>query len=231
MSSEPPRAVVTGSSSGIGRAVVQWLLGQGWQVSGVDVAPAALAQAGFRAVQADLGDPGAIAFLPLPESPEAVVHAAGFLRAAPLGALSQADGEAMWRVHVQAAIALADRFLPRMAAAGRGRLVLVGSRIAQGAPGRSQYAATKAALGALARSWAAEVAARGVTVNVVSPGATRTAMHDDPRRGPVAPRVPPIGRFIEPEEVASLVGYLLSPAAAAITGQDIRICGGSSLPA
>ena len=97
-------------------------------------------------------------------------------------------------------------------------------------PGRGQYAATKAALVGLARSFAREVAANGVTVNVVSPAATATSMQDDPARAGSAPRMPPIGRLIEPAEVAEVVAFLLSPAAAAITGQDIAICGGASLP-
>jgi 3-oxoacyl-[acyl-carrier protein] reductase len=77
-----------------------------------------------------------------------------------------------------------------MAAAGRGRVVLVGSRVGGGMPGRSQYAASKAALVALARSWAAEVVAQGVTVNVVSPAATDTAMLADPARAGTRPGCP-----------------------------------------
>jgi 3-oxoacyl-[acyl-carrier protein] reductase len=82
---------------------------------------------------------------------------------------------------------------------------------------------------ALGRSWAAEVVADGVTVNIVSPAATATAMLNDPARQSAAPRVPPLGRLIEPQEIAALVAYLLSPDAAAITGQEIQICGGASL--
>ena len=82
-------------------------------------------------------------------------------------------------------------------------------------------------MSAQAKSWAAE--GRGVTVNVVSLAATRTAMLDDPARAGTAPHMPPIGRFIQPEEVASLVAYLLSLAAAAsLTGQDIAPCGGAT---
>jgi NAD(P)-dependent dehydrogenase (short-subunit alcohol dehydrogenase family) len=51
----------------------------------------------------------------------------------------------------------------------------------------------------------------------------------DPERAAISPEIPPLGRLIRPDEVAALVGYLLSPAAAAITGQEIMICGGSSL--
>ena len=110
-----------------------------------------------------------------------------------------------------------------------GRVILIGSRVASGAAGRSQYAASKAALLGLARSWAAELAPRGITVNVVAPGATDTPMLNDPARGSVPPRLPPIGRFVQPAEVAALVAFLLGEEAAAITGQQIVICGGASL--
>ncbi len=232
LQSHPPRhAVVTGSSSGIGQCIARSLLAAGWRVTGLDVAPPAIAQdGGFTHRPADLADGAAIASATaaLP-AVDALVHAAGVLRVGPLGQLDHAGGELMWRLHVDAATRLADALVPGMAQRGHGRVVFIGSRVAQGMAGRGQYAATKAALIALARSWAAEVAGQGVTVNVVSPAATATGMLSDPARAGSAPRLPPIGRLIEPAEIAALVGYLLSPPAAAITGQDIAVCGGSSL--
>jgi NAD(P)-dependent dehydrogenase (short-subunit alcohol dehydrogenase family) len=117
-----------------------------------------------------------------------------------------------------------------MAQRRSGRLIVIGSRVSSGLPGRSQYAASKSALIGMVRSWASELAPAGVTANIVSPAATRTAMLDDPTRASSAPRMPPIGRLIEADEIAALVRFLLSIEAAAITGQDIAVCGGASLP-
>ncbi|WP_394680249.1 SDR family NAD(P)-dependent oxidoreductase [uncultured Comamonas sp.] len=230
MLNDARHAVVTGASSGIGRAIAQALLAAGWRVTGLDLAPAAIVHGSYAHVVVDLTDGAAIASsaADLP-AVDALVHAAGVLRVGTLGQLDHDGGTLMWRLHVDAATRLADAIVPGMAQRGQGRVVFIGSRVAQGMAGRGQYAATKAALIALARSWAAEVAAQGVTLNVVSPAATATGMLNDPARAGSAPRLPPIGRLIEPAEIAALVGFLLSPAAAAITGQDIAICGGSSL--
>ena len=225
------RAIVTGSSSGIGLAIAENLLAGGWAVSGFDIAPARISHAAFDAVQIDLCDELrlAAAVQSVKTPAHALVHAAGILRVGKLGQLEASDAQLMWQLHVSALSTLANIIVPHMATAGFGRVVIIGSRVAQGIAGRSQYAATKAALISLARSWAAEVVASGVTVNVVSPAATQTAMLGHPARQTTSPRTPPMGRMIEPFEIAALVAYLLSPVAAALTGQNINICGGASL--
>ncbi|MGY2046614.1 SDR family NAD(P)-dependent oxidoreductase [Methylobacterium sp. JK268] len=222
-----PRALVTGARSGIGAAIAARLLADGYAVTGLGRGAGAIAHPRYSHLSVDLADSGAIAPALADLRVGALVHAAGLLRVGRLGETGPEDAAAMWRVHVEAATRLAEILVPRMEAGGR--VVLIGSRTAAGAAGRGAYAASKAALIGLARSWAAELMPRGITVNVVSPAATDTPMLADPARAGVAPRLPPLGRFIRPEEVAGAVAYFLSPEAGAVTGQQLVICGGSSL--
>jgi len=223
-----PTALVTGVSSGIGRAVAARLLDEGWTVTGVSRREPDLEAEGFSWIGADLGDPGAAHSISAGVGPlTAIVHAAGLLRSAPLGDLSSEDGEQMWRLHVDAPTRLVNALVSRLSDGGR--IVLIGSRTMTGVAGKSQYAATKSALVGLTRSWAMELSPRGITVNVVAPGPTNTAMLTDPGRATTPPRKPALGRFVEPAEVAGLTAFLLGPEGGSITGQQLVICGGASL--
>jgi NAD(P)-dependent dehydrogenase (short-subunit alcohol dehydrogenase family) len=220
-------ALVTGASSGIGAAITARLLDDGWKVTGMSRTPPA-SRPGLQWLPADLSRPQLLSdTLRATTSLDAVVHAAGLQRTAPLGRLSADDGALMWQVHVQAACVLVDSLVDRLRDGGR--IVLIGSRTMAGVPGKSQYAASKAALSALARSWAAELAPRRVTVNVVAPGPTDTPMLHDPGRARTPPVAPPLGRLVDPTEIAGLTAFLLGPDGRSVTGQTWVVCGGASL--
>jgi len=226
------RAVVTGASSGIGVAIAHDLVAAGWEVLGLSRSRGALSDAATW-VPCDLADVTSAAEAvstvreTLAGGVGAIVHAAGLQYSAGVGHLRPDHGERMWAVHVRGAELVVGGLVDALVDGGR--VVLVGSRTMTGVPGKSQYAATKAALAAMARAWAAELAPRRITVNVVAPGPTRTAMLDDPNRASVPPVQPPLGRLVEPSEVAALTRFLLERTGAMVTGQTIVICGGASL--
>lgn len=221
-------ALVTGVSSGIGAAIAQQLLGEGWAVTGFSRSTPAFSHERLAHMPVDVADRaalgGALAGL---AGVDAIVHAAGILRVGVLGSLDPANGQAMWRLHVDAAEQIVEALAASLPEGAR--IVFIGSRTAAGSAGRAQYAATKAALVGMARSFAIELAPRRITVNVVAPGATDTPMLRDPKRASVAPKMPPMGRLVKPEEVAATAAFLLSEGAASITGQQIVVCGGASL--
>lgn len=226
--------VLTGAASGIGLALAERLLAAGWRVTGVDIAPTAIKNhAQYRHLVCDLSDPAALHALCAGLGscgPTALVHCAGLVRTG--GALDTRpeDAELLWRLHGAAPMALVRALAPQLPD-GRGRIVLVSSRAVLGRAHRLAYAATKSAQIGMARSLAAELVGRGVTVNVIAPGAVDTPMLNDPKRG-AAPSVDlPLGRLIDAREVAATIAFFLSDEAGAITGQTLYVCGGASLGA
>ena len=127
---------------------------------------------------------------------------------------------------------MVQRVAPGMARARWGRVVNISSVVAlTGSPGQANYAAAKAGLIGLTRSVAREVASRSITCNAVEPGPITTAMTDtlsEDRRVALAAQVP-LGRFGTPEEVAVVIAFLCSDAAAYVTGAVVPVDGGLSM--
>ena len=242
---QPTRTVlVTGSTSGIGAATARTLAAQGWQVvvTGRD-------RARGDAVVTDIEDVGGRAvFLAsdLTAAPavlrdfaraaleagggrlDALVHNAALCPAVDTLTLTDADLEATLAVNVRAPHVLTAALVPAMAEHGAGAVVVVGSWMAHvGHPFVGLYSATKAAEIQLARSWAAEFGPRGVRVNTVSPGATRTPVNAAAGDVIDAMTKPtPAGRPGTPEEVADAVAWLLSERAGHLHGAEIAVDGG-----
>ena len=221
-------ALVTGVSSGIGQAIAETLLKNDWHVIGLSRTQVSHEHPNFVSYSVDLMDTQKLlnCLEQLPKI-DAVIHAAGKMVAAPLGRLNLEESQAIWQLHVGVAEILANYFADKLSEGGR--IVIIGSRTSKGVAGRSQYVATKSALFGMVRSWAAELAPKGITANIIAPGATETPMLLNPNRKSSPPKLPPIGRFISPYEVAQYVNFIVSPHAGAITGQELVICGGASL--
>lgn len=231
-------AVVTGGSAGIGKAICEDLLEGGWEVVSMARRPCDIAHPKLHSVEVDLIDrqatAQAVADTVRRFQVTTIVHNAGVIRAALLPEVKLDDLDALVDLHLGCAIQLVQAALPAMRAARFGRVVLMSSRAAVGLATRTSYSATKAGMIGMARTWALELAADGITVNVVAPGPIRTDMFYDvvdagsEKEKALAASVP-VKRLGESGDVARAVRFFAEPANSFVTGQVLYVCGGTSV--
>ena len=230
-------ALVTGGARNIGAAIAARLKADGLRVAVLDrVEPQHDALDAFIAV--DLSDPAATAAAAAEAARgrrmTRLVNNAGIVAPAPVEETDPASLDAVAAVNLKAPIICLQALLPGMKAAGLGRVVSISSRVALGKELRTVYAATKAGLHGMTKTWALELGRHGITVNAVGPGPIRTELFDavnppgDPRTQAIIDRVP-LQRLGTPDDVAAAVGFLCSDAAGFVTGQVLYVCGGMTI--
>lgn len=245
-------AVVTGAGGGLGREIARQLGEQGVAVAAVDQnADSAeriadeITKAGGRAIAltADVGETRDVAdavaragqaFGPL----HFLVNIAGFFQASSVGDITDDQWQRMLDIHIGGTFRFCRAVVGQMTEQGFGRIVNMASVQAYGAgfgylAPSTHYAAAKAGIIGFTKSLAREVGPGGITVNVVAPTATETALWrgDTPeadleKRRADRARVIPLGRIASPEDVAGTVLFFLSPAASFITGHVVSLTGG-----
>ena len=232
------RVLVTGGSRGIGRAVVERLSGDGYQVVNFDLQPPEQPARGEQYLHADVSDEAALRQAlaqALAGGPiTRLVNNAGIVRPQPIGRVSTEDLRAVMDVNLAAAVLCAQALVPGMAEAGEGRIVNISSRAALGKTERIAYASSKAALHGFTKALALEAGAQGITVNAVGPGpiATELFTRVNPPGAPATQRILetiPLRRMGLPAEVAHMVASLLDARAGFVTGQVVYVCGGMTV--
>jgi NAD(P)-dependent dehydrogenase (short-subunit alcohol dehydrogenase family) len=229
-------ALVTGATSGLGRSIAFQLARQGADVivhgrnagRGAETVDAITAAGGrARFVAADLADPDDLQHLVEEVGDlDVLVNNAGFSWFGPTADLDVATFDALFASDVRAPYFLVAAFAPKMAANAKGSIINVGSMAGQiGLAGGAAYGATKAALAAMTRAWAAEFSPSGVRVNAVAPGPVYTRPEARELYDTLGATTL-LHRAANPEEIAEVVGFLASPRASYVTGATIAADGG-----
>ncbi|QEY14876.1 3-oxoacyl-ACP reductase FabG [Cellvibrio sp. KY-GH-1] len=236
-------ALVTGASRGIGAAIAEQLgkagatvIGTATSQSGAEKISARFTELGIRGVGKVLNvtDADSVANL-LKEvgdefgAPAILVNNAGITKDNLLMRMSDEEWFDVINTNLSAIYRLSKGVLRGMMKARWGRIINISSVVgAMGNPGQSNYAATKAGVSGFARSLAAEVGSRNITVNTVAPGFIDTDMTKvlpEEQKQQLMSRIP-LGRLGAPEEIASVVVFLASDAGSYISGETIHVNGG-----
>jgi len=233
------RAIVTGGAQGIGRAVAERFLASGASVAiwdrDVPLAESTAAEIGATAIEVDLVSPDAVDAA-LAQTRDALggvdimVNNAGIAGAnKPVWEYSPEEWRQVIDINLMGVFHCCRAVVPAMLEGGYGRIVNIASIAGkEGNPNASHYSASKAGVIALTKSLGKELADRNVVVNCVTPAAARTAIFDQMSETHINYMLSkiPMGRFVEPSEIAALVAWLSSEDCSFTTGQVIDISGG-----